>query len=196
MTPAEIAVYAGGAMGYAAAGTAAIWVLSVLARRPLRPAGIGVALAALFVIFLGIHPFPDAARLDCTAGGARIILAPFDFMRGYVHWWKWDRSLGTALHSLSILAPFMNLVLFMPLGMALAGAGRRWTGALAVGAGVTLFIEIAQLTALFGIYPCRYRHFETGDLILNTLGVMLGFALMRLWLTRRAASGQPGYDRS
>jgi glycopeptide antibiotics resistance protein len=38
---------------------------------------------------------------------------------------------------------------------------------------------VAQLTGLFGLYPCAWRTFEVDDLILNIGGLMAGFALMR-----------------
>lgn len=176
----EMAAYFGGAVFYAICGTAAALILAWLAG---RWAGIPVAallMAVLTVIFLGLHPFPDPVGLDCSAGGARPILPPFDFIAGYRRWWRSDAGLRETLTNLAVVAPIMNVILFMPTGIALAGLTRRWWVALAVGMALTLFIEIAQLTALFGIYPCRYRHFETGDLLLNTSGVMLGFALVQL----------------
>ena len=51
--------------------------------------------------------------------------------------------------------------------------------ALAMALGLTLFIETAQLTALFGLYPCPYRQFDVDDLILNVAGILAGFALAR-----------------
>lgn len=185
MGPAQIANYAGTAALYAAGLVIVLAGLARLAGRPPGGAMLAFMFSALFVIFLGIHPFPDPARLDCTAGGAGLILPPFEFTKGYVRWWRAGHSLETALRSLSILSPVMNLILFMPAGLALAAMTGRWRVALAVGLGLTLFIEIAQLSALFGIYPCRYRRFETGDIILNTSGVVLGFALMRAWAWRR-----------
>nr|WP_239458300.1 VanZ family protein [Collinsella tanakaei] len=70
-----------------------------------------------------------------------------------------------------------NVVLFMPLGF-IAGRLLRWgfwrsvfTGLLA-----SLFIEAAQGTGLFGIYPYAYRTADVDDLIYNTLGAALGWA--------------------
>ena len=70
-----------------------------------------------------------------------------------------------------------NVVLFMPLGF-IAGRLLRWgfwrsvfTGLLA-----SLFIEAAQGTGLFGIYPYAYRTADVDDLIYNTSGAALGWA--------------------
>ena len=41
-----------------------------------------------------------------------------------------------------------------------------------------MFFELTQLTGLYGIYPRPYRLFDIDDLILNSLGTMIGF-----WIT-------------
>lgn len=48
---------------------------------------------------------------------------------------------------------------------------------LLAGAAVSLLTETAQLTGIFGLYPCSYRLFDVDDLLLNTGGAGLGFAL-------------------
>jgi glycopeptide antibiotics resistance protein len=40
---------------------------------------------------------------------------------------------------------------------------------------------VAQLTGLFGLYPCAFRTFEVDDLIFNISGLMAGFAVLRWW---------------
>src|SRR5690625_7064385 len=44
-----------------------------------------------------------------------------------------------------------------------------------VGFPVSLFFEITQISGLYGIYTCPYRLFNVDDLILNTLGSVIGF---------------------
>ena len=46
---------------------------------------------------------------------------------------------------------------------------------------LSLSFELIQLSALFGIYPRPYRLFEIDDLITNTLGGMLGYAICPLF---------------
>ncbi len=41
----------------------------------------------------------------------------------------------------------------------------------------SLLIETTQLTGIWGIYPCAYRLFDVDDLITNTLGGILGYAM-------------------
>ena len=65
-----------------------------------------------------------------------------------------------------------NLLLFVPLGMALAAAMRGGWSAVAACAALSLGIEIAQL-AIPGRDP------SAGDLVFNTLGGAMGIALVR-----------------
>lgn len=67
-----------------------------------------------------------------------------------------------------------NLIMFLPFGFfsALLWRGYTWRRSLVTGAAITGFIECWQL--LVG------RAFDIDDLILNTLGVLTGFWLLRL----------------
>ena len=69
-----------------------------------------------------------------------------------------------------------NLIMFLPFGFFTALLWRRctWRRALMVGFGITVFIEFSQL--LVG------RAFDVDDLLLNTIGAMLGYGV---WLLLR-----------
>lgn len=69
-----------------------------------------------------------------------------------------------------------NVVFFMPLGF-IAGRLLRWRfwTSVAAGLAVSLCIEVAQGTGLFGIYPYAYRTADVDDLIYNTVGAALGW---------------------
>ncbi len=43
---------------------------------------------------------------------------------------------------------------------------------------LSLFFEITQLTGLYHFYPYQYRVFDVDDLIMNTLGGMIGYFIM------------------
>lgn len=188
MTPGELLTYLGGAAGYTLATTLMLAaVIRALAGRWPSPAHAALALATLFVFALGLHPLPDPAALDCSAGGAERLLRPFDYLQYYAAFWERGRPLWDWLTARAIMAPIMNIVLFMPVGLALGRCARSWRVALVYGAGVTLFIELSQLSALWGIYPCPYRHFAVDDLTHNMAGILLGFALAR----RRAPGTHP-----
>jgi len=77
-----------------------------------------------------------------------------------------------------------NVLLFVPLGLLVALAARRGplvTLVLALGTSVVL--ETAQLTGLFGLYPCAYRQADLDDVLMNTVGALLGWLIG--WLVVR-----------
>lgn len=51
----------------------------------------------------------------------------------------------------------------------------------------SLFIELIQLSGLFGIYPYAYRCADVNDLIANTLGGIIGYAAVTVYLQIRLA---------
>ena len=74
----------------------------------------------------------------------------------------------------SLLNLLGNVIMFVPFGFfaALLWRGFSWRRALGTGLGITLCVECWQL--LVG------RFFDVDDLLLNTLGVLLGYWLWRL----------------
>ena len=42
---------------------------------------------------------------------------------------------------------------------------------------LTLSFELIQRSALFGLYPRPYRLFDVDDLMINTLGSLIGFGI-------------------
>ncbi|TDV44826.1 VanZ family protein [Actinophytocola oryzae] len=70
----------------------------------------------------------------------------------------------------------LNVVLLAPLGFFVRYlSGVRFLGAAALGFVASLFFELTQLTGVWFIYPCAYRLFSVDDLILNTVGAVLGW---------------------
>ncbi len=85
---------------------------------------------------------------------------------------------ASALTSGVVLQVAFNIVFFVPLGLLVAFWWKRGPlTALAVGFGTSLLIELSQGTALWGIYPCPYRLADVDDLVTNTSGALLGWAL-------------------
>ncbi|MEP0714180.1 MAG: VanZ family protein, partial [Algoriphagus sp.] len=60
----------------------------------------------------------------------------------------------------------------------------------------SLFFEITQLSALYGLYPCRYRHFEVDDLMTNTFGCFIGFVIASYATFLPNVSRKPLLNRS
>lgn len=88
------------------------------------------------------------------------------------------RRLLTSFELFQVLA---NFALLMPLGFYCRSyfrLSRRKT--LLIGFLTSLFFELTQLTGLFFYYPHAYRYAETGDLISNTLGALIGYGLAGL----------------
>jgi glycopeptide antibiotics resistance protein len=70
---------------------------------------------------------------------------------------------------------FLNVILFVPLGMLIRHLFKRgFATTVGIGAVVSLLIELTQLTGNWGLYPCAYRFFSTSDLITNTVGAGIG----------------------
>lgn len=79
----------------------------------------------------------------------------------------------------------LNVVLFVPLGVILRVFGGRGVGAaLVAGFALSAFVELTQLTGVWGLYPCAYRVFDVDDLLMNTLGAVIG-SLLALAVPRR-----------
>jgi glycopeptide antibiotics resistance protein len=136
-------------------------------RRPsgwVRVAALGYAAALAVITLLPIRWNPELARWP---NNYRPQLVPFD---GILFGLK-----SSPLETLAEL--FGNVLLFAPFGFLLplfVPAMRRWWQALAVGAGVSLLIELSQIA-----WPSVRRASAT-DLLMNALGALLGFAALRL----------------
>lgn len=80
------------------------------------------------------------------------------------------------LKSPDIYEAFFNVLLLVPLGVYLRYYFRRnFIQTFLIGLSTTLFFELSQLTGLWGLYAHPYRLFDVDDLILNTLGAIVGY---------------------
>lgn len=124
-------------------------------------------------------PLPDPDAIRCA--GVNLDLFAFaDDVRGAI-----GRRGRAALADPAVLQLLLNVLLFLPLGFFLRVlAGRGILTALLVGAGLSAFIEVTQLTGVWGLYPCAYRVFDVDDLLTNTVGAVLG-SLAALVVPRR-----------
>lgn len=78
-----------------------------------------------------------------------------------------------------------NVLLFVPFGMILRHYFRtHWRRCLLLSLGLSLFFELTQATALYGIFDYPYRLFDVDDLMANTAGGMLGY-LAASWFASR-----------
>jgi glycopeptide antibiotics resistance protein len=145
-------------------------------RQPGRPSG-RVRLAALVYIaaLVVVTLLPIAWVRRPSDYGPQLV--PFEGIRGELEVSPVER----------LVELFGNVLLFVPLGFLLPlliPAMRRWWQALAVGAGVSLLIELYQLA-----WP-GVRKASVNDLLTNALGALLGFAALRLTGHRRSGSSR------
>ena len=101
----------------------------------------------------------------------------------YIHW---DPTLNLIplqdFSASNIAGMILNAVMFAPLGFLLPAyfeRYRRWGRTLAAGFLTSLTVELIQLFT--------FRATDVDDLIMNTLGTLVGFLLAKLVLRRRTA---------
>lgn len=171
-------------LGYLAGALAYAGVTASIGLGAARLAGIGVspgrallALSALFVVFLALHPFPGPGTLDCAEGGVPPRLTPFQFLDAFIELWRRGAGLGVWATDLTVTSTIMNVVFFALVGAALRTETRSWAVAAGFACALTAFIEASQATGLWWIYDCPYRQFDVDDLMLNVAGVLIGFGL-------------------
>ena len=141
----------------------------------------------LSAYYLVILPLPDPAQ---TSGwtSPTMQLVPFHFIQDIVSQTTLVisdyRSYLPALSQRVVLEPLFNTLMTLPFGVYLQYYFKlSFRRTLLLSLLLTLFFELTQLSGLYGIYPQPYRLFDVDDLILNTLGGVIG------WLCARRALG-------
>ena len=77
----------------------------------------------------------------------------------------------------------MNIVLFLPLGAFVRRLlGQSHVVAGLAGLGTSILIELTQGTGFWGLYDCAYRFGDIDDVIMNTLGAVIGSLLASVLL--------------
>lgn len=142
--------------------------------------------AAIYAMALWTYtlvPFPQPSEVECSP----LQLRPFQFVDDIL---GFDTSSISALMSNpAVLQATLNVVLFAPLGWFIRQlAGRGVVIATISGLVVSGFIEFTQLSGIWGVYECAYRVFDVDDLMMNTLGALLG-SLAALLFVRRGKDG-------
>lgn len=138
-------------------------------------------LIAWFMVILPLPRIEDVAKMS----GPWAQLVPFNFINDLksVNFSLTDvRTWLSALKDSSVYTVLFNFVLTLPFGVYLRYYfNRKWWEVLVMSFMLSLFFEVTQLSCLFGIYPRPYRLFDVDDLIVNTTGGMIGFALTPLF---------------
>ncbi|WP_270344402.1 VanZ family protein [Lactococcus petauri] len=128
-----------------------------------------------------IFPLPDVAQVTQMTGPKQN-LVPFEFVRQFIAYnplvLNEPSTWLMALKAPSFIQPFFNLLLTLPFGIYLRYLFKRnFSQTLMWSFMLTLSFELLQRSALFGLYPRPYRLFDVDDLMINTLGSLLGFGI-------------------
>lgn len=137
---------------------------------------IGAAMVAVFAVALLAYtllPFPDKEWCATHRLPGRN-LDPLEVVRDNLDYLR-EHGARRLLRSFVFLQAALNVLLFVPFG-ALArryfGLRTGWT--ILLGFATSVLIEATQGTGAFGLLPCRYRVADIDDVILNTLGTVIG----------------------
>lgn len=148
---------------------------------------VGAAVYGVSLWTYTLLPLPDVGDYACQHAQTRLMAFADDIRRaaeqaGYA-------GLGTPselLRNQAFLQLVLNVVLFLPLGPFVRLITHRGVVvATVLGLGVSLLIELTQLTGVWGVYPCAYRLFDVDDLVTNTLGAFLGAVVSYPYAARR-----------
>jgi glycopeptide antibiotics resistance protein len=118
----------------------------------------------LFFAFT-LYPFPDDFASYCAIERKSMQLIPFNAIQ--------DLAVEPIQSAMQI---GLNFIFFIPLGVFLRNFwGRRLRFAVPIMFISSLTIELLQL--FHPLLPCQYRLFDVDDLVINTCGGLLGYAI-------------------
>ncbi|MBO4360012.1 MAG: VanZ family protein [Eubacteriaceae bacterium] len=133
----------------------------------------------LISYFMVILPLPDRESVAGNVWRDHLNLIPFRQI-----WLYWKDKPFTLKNILSYLTSFnlwqllFNILLTVPFGVYLRYYFRQDLKHTALYSFLlSLFFELTQISALYGIYPGPYRLADVEDLICNTMGGALGYQI-------------------
>ena len=133
------------------------------------------------IYFLVILPLPNKSDVIQKEGMIRLIPLGFisDFMRETSFVLNDPSTYLKALLEPCFYTVIFNLFMTIPFGMYMRYYFKyNLKKTIILSFILSLFFEITQLTGLYHIYPYAYRVFDVDDLIINTLGGIIGYAFM------------------
>jgi glycopeptide antibiotics resistance protein len=133
--------------------------------------------------YLVILPLPDPVKVAAKTG-PYYNLVPFQNVYDFLEKSSFDMSQPStwlrAMRENYFLEPVFNFLLLTPFGIYLAYYFKSsLRKVILFSFAVSLFFELTQLTGLWGVYSRPYRLFDINDLMLNTLGGILGFVIFK-----------------
>lgn len=139
-------------------------------------------MSAYFLVILPLPPIDEVAHYTTPT----MQLVPFQFIVEWINETHivWD-DIHTYIEIINnpvIYQVLYNILMTLPFGIYLRYYFKRnLLETIAFTFLLSLFFELTQLTGLYGIYPRAYRLFDIDDLIINTLGGLLGYAITPLF---------------
>lgn len=158
---------------------------------------MGAAAVSLYGVALATYTWlPLPSNEFCAAHPGRALqLMPFSFL-GDIARETAGMSMAARAASFPVLQVAFNIVLFLPLGIAVRRFFHRSLAqVLFWGFAVSAFIEVTQYTGLWFIYSCSYRLADIDDILLNTLGALIGGLIAPLLLGWMPSSSDLAADR-
>lgn len=133
------------------------------------------------IFFLVILPLPE--RNEIVYKPNMIKLIPFGFVNDFIKESSFVlTNPSTYLKALTepcFYTVIFNIFMTIPFGMYLRYYYKcSFKKTVILCLCLSLFFEITQLTGLYHFYPYQYRVFDVDDLIMNTLGGMIGYFIM------------------
>ncbi len=132
----------------------------------------------LILYFLIIYPLPNIDNIKYNKMMVRLIPLSFikDFIRDNPLILNNPNTYIKALMDPSFYIVLFNILMMIPLGIYLRYYFNcNFKKTTMITFLISLFFELTQLSGLYFIYPYPYRVFDVDDLILNTLGGVIGY---------------------
>ena len=156
----------------------------------------------MIIYFLVILPLPSIEEVKNLSTPITQLI-PFHFIADFFNETSFVltdfHTYLPALKNPAFYTVIFNIFLFVPLGIYLRYYFKcNWIKTLVISFGLSLFFELTQLSGLYGIYPRPYRLFDVDDLMINTLGGMIGFwitPICYLFLPSRDKLDELSYER-
>lgn len=135
----------------------------------------------IIIYFLVILPLPN--KEDVIYKPNMIKLIPFGFINDFIRESSFVLTNPTtylkAIKEPCFYTVIFNIFMTIPFGMYLRYYFKcNFKKTLFISLILSLFFELTQLTGLYGLYPYPYRVFDVDDLIMNSLGGIIGYIIM------------------
>ena len=131
----------------------------------------------LTAYFLVILPLPSKEEVLMMPTKAPQLI-PFTFIGDFIETFKEASGVLSFLKSPIVYTTLFNIAITIPFGIYLRYYfKKKWYTTIIYTLLLSLYFEITQLTGLYGLYPKAYRLFDVDDLIINTLGGLIGYLI-------------------